>query len=111
MDERRVKFLPEYMEHPHQTEADDKRVKEVWFTGTHSDIGGGNVRNIDLNRGTESLVWMMNEAEQAGLKVDPTNLGQDVKRARVVPSLTIGWWILEFLPLTRLASNGSDTTK
>ncbi|KAG8715092.1 hypothetical protein FRC08_011007 [Ceratobasidium sp. 394] len=73
--------------------------------------GGGNVDNIELDRGAESLVWMMNEAEQAGLKFDPRNLGQDVKRARVIPSMTTSWWILEFFPLTRLNSSGVSTTK
>ncbi|KAG9091455.1 hypothetical protein FS749_016530 [Ceratobasidium sp. UAMH 11750] len=110
MDERRVKFMPEHIERSRNGEVDDNHIKEVWFTGTHSDIGGGNIRNIDLNRGAEPLVWMMNEAEKAGLVVDPTNLGQDVKTARIVPSLTLGWWIFELLPLTRLSSDGLSTT-
>ncbi|KAG9093688.1 hypothetical protein FS749_013958 [Ceratobasidium sp. UAMH 11750] len=103
LDERRVKFLPEHVEYPTDGSVDDNHVKEVWFAGTHSDIGGGNTRNIQLNRGTESLVWMMNEAEDVGLKLDPKNLGDGVKRTHVIPSLSGGWWILEVLPLTRLA--------
>ncbi|KAG9090841.1 hypothetical protein FRC06_000860 [Ceratobasidium sp. 370] len=110
LDERRVKFLPEHVEFLDGGERDESHVKEVWFAGTHSDIGGGNVSNVELDRGAESLVWMMNEAEQAGLKFDPTNLGQDVKRARVVESLTTPWRVLEYLPLTRLASSGVRTT-
>jgi hypothetical protein len=75
--------------------------------------GGGNTRNLDLNRGTEPLVWMMNEAEEAGLKLDSKNLGDGVKRTTVIPSLTKGWWILEVLPLARLAygSNGKRTIR
>ncbi|KAG9097105.1 hypothetical protein FS749_007047 [Ceratobasidium sp. UAMH 11750] len=113
MDERRVKFLPEYMEYPHKGQADDNRVKEVWFTGTHSDIAGGNIRNIDLNRGTESLAWMMDEAEQAGLKVAPLGLNQLAEQTHVTTSLSLPWWILEFLPLNRRDDkfNGARTTR
>ncbi|KAG8692503.1 hypothetical protein FRC08_009727, partial [Ceratobasidium sp. 394] len=111
LDERRVKFLPEHVEYPSGGHVDENHVKEVWFAGTHSDIGGGNTHNIELNRGTESLVWMINEAEAAGLKVDSKNLGDGVKRTQVIPSLKGGWWILEVLPLARLAygSNGKRT--
>ncbi|KAG9094007.1 hypothetical protein FRC06_011277 [Ceratobasidium sp. 370] len=103
LDERRVKFLPEHVEYPRDGQVDESHIKEVWFAGTHSDIGGGNTRNTELNRGTESLVWMMNEAEEAGLVVDSKNLGDGVKRTQVIPSLTGAWWILEVLPLARLA--------
>ncbi|KAG8740694.1 hypothetical protein FRC10_004039, partial [Ceratobasidium sp. 414] len=111
LDERRVKFLPEHVEYPSDGHVDESHVKEVWFAGTHSDIGGGNTHNIELNRGTESLVWMINEAEDAGLKVDSRNLGDGVKRTQVIPSLKGGWWILEVLPLARLAygSGGKRT--
>ncbi|QRV96021.1 hypothetical protein RhiJN_24039 [Ceratobasidium sp. AG-Ba] len=110
LDERRVKFLPEYMKLPPYSQIDESHVKEVWFAGTHSDVGGGNTRNVELNRGTEPLVWMMNEAEEAGLVVDSKNLGDGVKRARVIPSLVKGWWLLEILPLNRLSytSKGPD---
>ncbi len=44
LDERRVKFLPEFVcggetatERIH-IEGDQPRVKEVWFIGTHSDV-------------------------------------------------------------------------
>lgn len=64
--------------------------------------GGGNTRNVNLDRGTESLVWMMNEAENAGLKMDSKNLGYGVRRAEVIESLTGAWWIFEVLPLARV---------
>ncbi|KAG8719113.1 hypothetical protein FRC09_011604 [Ceratobasidium sp. 395] len=107
LDERRVKFLPEHVQYPRDGQVDPNHIKEVWFAGTHSDIGGGNTRNIELNRSTEPLVWMMNEAEEAGLAVDSKNLGDGVKRAQVIPSLTGVWWALEVMPLARLAY-GSD---
>jgi len=39
-------------------------VKELWFRGVHSDIGGGN-NNISLN--SISLHWMMSQARAAGI--------------------------------------------
>lgn len=48
-------------------------IEEVWFAGGHGDIGGGWTKGD-----TESwmlshapLVWMVHEAERAGLKFDP----------------------------------------
>ena len=48
LDERRVKFLPEYVnggegpafknETAPSEDTDDERVKEVWFAGSHSDM-------------------------------------------------------------------------
>ncbi|KAF8594399.1 hypothetical protein BDV93DRAFT_502060 [Ceratobasidium sp. AG-I] len=110
LDERRVKFLPEYVEYVNDKSVDPDRVKEVWFAGTHSDIGGGNTHNANLDRGTESLVWMMNEAENAGLKVDSKNLGYGVRRAQVIESLRGGWWFLEILPISRVR-HGSQTKR
>ncbi|KAE9400691.1 WD40 repeat-like protein [Gymnopus androsaceus JB14] len=104
LDERRVKFLPEYAyggaSLPDQ-ESDAKsrpqiqgfpsyinpntldtkaqvssqtprpQIKEVWFPGTHSDIGGGNAVNKGLNSYGPALRWMIHEAILAGLHVEP----------------------------------------
>ena len=42
------------------------RLKQVWFAGMHSDVGGG---YPDESLSYVSLVWMMHEAEQAGLRL------------------------------------------
>ncbi len=41
------------------------RLEQVWFTGMHADVGGG---YPDESLSYISLLWMMNEAEQAGLR-------------------------------------------
>lgn len=64
--------------------------------------GGGNTINTNLDRGTEPLVWMMNEAESAGLRMDSRNLGYGVRRAEVIKSLRGAWWLFEVLPLARV---------
>ena len=41
------------------------RLQQVWFTGMHSDVGGG---YPDESLSYVSLLWMMEEAEKAGLR-------------------------------------------
>ncbi|QRW06205.1 WD40 repeat protein [Ceratobasidium sp. AG-Ba] len=101
LDERRVKFLPEYVDTTAFIDDNYERVKEVWFAGSHSDIGGGNVDNMKLNNGSESLIWMRNEAEIAGLVLTPNPLGDGARRRRVHESLTFSWWGLELFPIAR----------
>lgn len=43
-----------------------ERMKQVWFAGVHSDVGGG---YPDPSLSYVSLVWMMDEAEKAGLRL------------------------------------------
>ncbi|KAL4897186.1 hypothetical protein BDV59DRAFT_169967 [Aspergillus ambiguus] len=47
-------------------------IQEVWFPGGHADIGGGWKRdkNEDVPLSHAPLVWMVQEAEKAGLQFD-----------------------------------------
>ncbi len=51
----------------------DQDIEEVWFAGCHTDIGGG--RKVDEDEeyalSHVPLVWMVNEAQDAGLRFDP----------------------------------------
>ncbi|KAJ7146810.1 hypothetical protein C8R44DRAFT_599575 [Mycena epipterygia] len=127
LDERRVKFLPEYVNGGASLLLEDKvktgssqgpaNVKEVWFAGTHSDIGGGIEKELDLNLSSVPLLWMENEATSAGLRLDPRAEGgvwdiADLHRDEVHESLTGPWQVLEHLPLTRLSfSTAQDVTR
>ncbi|KAJ7860188.1 hypothetical protein B0H13DRAFT_1639652, partial [Mycena leptocephala] len=104
LDERRVKFLPEYL-NGGGSMSDMANVKEVWFAGTHSDMC-----DLDLNLSSVPLLWMENEATSAGLRLRPRETGgawniEDLRRDAVNESLKGGWWALEYLPLTRLSFN------
>jgi uncharacterized protein (DUF2235 family) len=58
-------------------------VKEVWFRGDHSDIGGGHIDRSLLADIT--LAWMLGEATEAGLILDPrseVDVENLVERAR-----------------------------
>ncbi|KAG8722251.1 hypothetical protein FRC09_006565 [Ceratobasidium sp. 395] len=116
LDERRVKFIPEHLrykcdlktglppdgyvqeyEPSPETVAKHVSAKEVWFVGTHSDVGGGNKSNTTLDRGGEPLKWMMEEAQRCGLSVRLHDVKIGVPRAEVIESLTVGWGILEYI--------------
>ncbi|KAJ6551275.1 hypothetical protein B0H19DRAFT_950644, partial [Mycena capillaripes] len=125
LDERRVKFLPEYIGGGAFAQSSAKSVepdssprptsigpdiKEVWFAGTHSDIGGGIKKNLELNLSSVPLLWMENEATLAGLRLKPrasggawnmAELGQD----DLHESLKGPWWLAEYLPVQRLSYN------
>jgi uncharacterized protein (DUF2235 family) len=128
LDERRVKFLPEFAyggvalgpaNFKNKIEPSGKSIgsspthtKEVWFTGTHSDIGGGSTENPTLNANRPSLRWMKQESIIAGIYEAPSrhkyspskNLGS------VNESLTPLWWILEILPIKRLTYQDQKKT-
>lgn len=74
IDETRLKFAPTLWESPAGAPAgspaqpiDDARVKQVWFEGAHSDVGGG-YRSTGLS--DTALLWMAGEANAAGLVFD-----------------------------------------
>jgi uncharacterized protein (DUF2235 family) len=74
VDETRLKFAPTFWEAPEDppgAPTDDERVKQVWFEGAHSDVGGGH-RETGLS--DTSLLWMAREAHDAGLVFDVTLL-------------------------------------
>ncbi|ROS76872.1 DUF2235 domain-containing protein [Cellulomonas sp. PhB143] len=69
IDDRRLKFAPCLWEVPDG--AAPGRVKQVWFPGAHSDVGGG-TQHQALSDVT--LRWMLEEARALGLVVDPERL-------------------------------------
>ncbi|KAJ7469019.1 hypothetical protein FB451DRAFT_368484 [Mycena latifolia] len=90
--------------------------KEVWFAGTHSDIGGGLKNNLDLNLSSVPLLWMENEAASAGLRLRPRKTGgawnwNDLRNDKTHESLKSLWRPMELLPLKRLSfKNATDVT-
>ncbi|KIP08191.1 hypothetical protein PHLGIDRAFT_69663 [Phlebiopsis gigantea 11061_1 CR5-6] len=117
LDEERDKFQPEYVnggagpEEPPEsaTRLERDRVKEVWFVGSHSDIGGGNSDNIDLNNFGPALRWMIYEALRYGLKIKLSLKGWGAPERN--SSMTWVWRILEVYPFRRLTYKDKDSTK
>ncbi len=120
MDERRRMYRLNHWQDPQPYQpfgekADvEQDIRQVWFAGVHSDIGGG-YPEIQSGLSKYPLRWMVDEAEQAGLAIRPRlkALLIDGKGGRpdagyaYVPanpaaelhrSLTGPWWLLEPLP-------------
>lgn len=93
-------------------------IKEVWFAGVHSDVGGGYPEGDPSdgsgnNRSALSkitLQWMVEEAKKFALRVDDSKHQQTLQGKFPAPfepnagaianeSLRSLWWIAEFLPM------------
>jgi uncharacterized protein (DUF2235 family) len=88
-------------------------IRQVWFAGVHADVGGG-YPEAESGLSKFPLLWMIDEAEKAGLRIDNSmvnHLGWGQPRpgsnhvyvapdatAELHVSLTGAWWILEWLP-------------
>src|SRR5271168_222427 len=104
IDERRCYFVNNLWGKPF----DGQSIKQVWFAGVHSDIGGSYAA-AGLSQIT--LQWMLCEAVSLGLLVDPLRAGKAIGRVPSQPpvvgpdpaqaihvSLHGPWKILEVLP-------------
>jgi uncharacterized protein (DUF2235 family) len=67
IDERRRAFTPTLWQSAKDALLDDRTVRQVWFPGVHSDVGGGYARTglSDI-----TLKWMIEEAAAYGLAFD-----------------------------------------
>ncbi|EIN08082.1 WD40 repeat-like protein [Punctularia strigosozonata HHB-11173 SS5] len=105
LDELRVKFLPEYANGgagPSSSSAMSKgNIKEVWFAGSHSDIGGGNSPNLEADQFGPASRWMSYEAQRWGLRLRPFE--GKWRPFKPNPSMSLVWRIIEYLPVTRLS--------
>jgi uncharacterized protein (DUF2235 family) len=84
-------------------------LKQVWFPGVHSDVGGG-YPEAESGLAKLALEWMLDEAQAAGLLVNDTRrreiLGQVAGTRYVAPdshapaheSLTGAWHLAEYVP-------------
>ncbi|GAA5902173.1 hypothetical protein JCM8208_002496 [Rhodotorula glutinis] len=76
LDEARTRYMPQPWMPPYPDfvpSASSSDVKEVWFAGAHSNVGGGEFK-YDGGRTPAlahlSLRWMLREAVEAGFQVD-----------------------------------------
>ena len=105
IDERRSFFRNNLwgVPDPHQS------IKQVWFAGVHSDIGGS-YPSLQAGLSQITLQWMLCEAVSLGLLVDPHRAASVLGRIpppppvapnpaqRIHVSLRRFWWLLEVLP-------------
>jgi uncharacterized protein (DUF2235 family) len=110
IDERRAFFPPNLWRPDARESSGPKDLKQVWFPGSHSDVGGGYPEGPESAQSKYPLEWMMVEARKAGLLFDQKRidivLGRTADPAYVkaavdqpVHETLTGWWRLtEFLP-------------
>lgn len=66
LDERRETFNVTRLDEENRRSSN---IKEVWFRGVHSDIGGG---NSNVKRSNIALQWMLEQGRACGLKFNET---------------------------------------
>jgi len=104
IDERRAFFRQNLI---HEPAPATQNLKQVWFAGVHSDVGGSYPEK-ESGLSKIALRWMLCEAGSAGLMLDPQKvidvLGGKIPyappdpRATMHNSLTRFWWLGEFWP-------------
>jgi hypothetical protein len=106
LDERRLTFEPCLWEAAEDTRAHDEasgRVRQVWFEGVHSDIGGG---YAETGLSDTALLWMVTEANRRGLVFDTrllaTYVGSGSSAVRH-DSLNLLYRVLNVLSRLRMA--------
>lgn len=101
LDERRAFFRSNLVR-----QQSGRDIKEVWFAGSHCDVGGG-YSEAESGLANITLSWMLREAGKAGLILNPSKVQvalQGISRAKPLicaqmhDSLTAGWWLGEFWP-------------
>jgi uncharacterized protein (DUF2235 family) len=75
IDERRAQFPPTLWKGP---AAPGQTLEQVWFTGAHSDVGGGEPDDLSGTTALSDITlgWMMSKASVLGLQFDPAVLQQ-----------------------------------
>ena len=105
IDEKRAFFRVNWFQ-----EVPGVNLKQVWFPGSHCDVGGG-YPEAESGLSKYALQWMAVEAGEAGLLLDPERLDEVLGRrgggfAPAVPhaphNSTTGFWhAAEFVPKAR----------
>jgi uncharacterized protein (DUF2235 family) len=112
IDERRA-FFRQNLWHPaapspaHPSGGGPKDLKQVWFAGVHCDVGGG-YPEAESGLAKIALKWMLAEAHANGLLLDKSRTDEVLgvtpglavpdANAKMHKSLTLGWWLAEFVP-------------
>jgi len=104
IDERRAFFRQNLV---HEPAPANQNVKQVWFAGVHSDVGGS-YDEASSGLSKIALRWILCEAQSAGLSLDPAKvtamLGGTAPyvspnpKGQLHKSLHGFWWVGEFWP-------------
>lgn len=110
IDEHRAFFPPNLWRPSAEQPSGPTDLRQVWFPGSHCDVGGGYPEGPQSAQSKYPLAWMINEACAAGLlanqdKVDdvlgvsPNSHYQRANTQFPLHESLTGWWVLaEFIP-------------
>jgi uncharacterized protein (DUF2235 family) len=99
IDERRAFYRQNLLQ-----EAEGQTLKEYWFPGVHSDVGGGYAKD-DGSLWVPPFQWIVNEARDQQLAFNDQRLARILEgtpnqpwRSAEHQSLTALWWFAELFP-------------
>jgi uncharacterized protein (DUF2235 family) len=88
IDEKRKNFKATLWNQ--QKDAGKQILEQVWFSGVHSDIGGGYPA---CGLSDIALTWMIQKGEQCDLEFDPIEISQDMEK--VLHKSYVGFYALQ----------------
>jgi len=122
IDEHRAFFPPNLWRPADKPPSGPIDLQQVWFPGSHCDVGGGYPEGPESAQSKYPLAWMMREAKAAGLclvqsrvdeilGVSPGSHYQSASVAFPLHNSLTGWWRLaEFIPKPRYDYATKQTT-
>jgi len=105
IDERRREFPPTLWTPP-SPPVDGQVLEQVWFCGVHCDVGGG---YPETGLSDITLSWMMENAENLGLQLDPDVSAQysSLDAANALDQIHESWNLLWGFPKSRTVASDS----
>lgn len=108
VDERRGAFEPTLWLQQASGRAKGQRLEQVWFSGVHSDVGGG-YKASDRGLANVTLRWMADRvSSECRLELDTTRLESLTGREAIHDSMA--WWYRLFPPCDRMIDAGIDAS-
>jgi uncharacterized protein (DUF2235 family) len=105
IDERRREFPPTLWTPP-SPPVDGQVLEQIWFCGVHCDVGGG---YPETGLSDITLSWMMENAENLGLQLDPDVSAQyfSLDAANALDQIHESWNLLWGFPKSRTVASDS----
>jgi uncharacterized protein (DUF2235 family) len=106
MDERRAQFPPTLWDGP---PAPGQTLEQVWFTGAHSDVGGGEPDDLPGTTALSDITlgWMMSKASALGLEFAGEAV-MPLDSALALDTFHESWKVFNGIPIRRKIANNSS---
>ncbi|MGB6941753.1 MAG: DUF2235 domain-containing protein [Bryobacteraceae bacterium] len=108
MDERRAQFPPTLWQGP---AAPGQTLEQIWFTGCHSDVGGGEPDDVAGTTALSdiTLAWMMSKAAPLGLQfAAAVSMPLPLDSALALDNFHESWKVINGVPIRRKIADNSS---